>query len=98
MKKRFRASQKILLLAALFGILFAALPLKSQDQTQPTGGPCCFAHDGYQGTCSVTPAEGETCESILEYLNTAGTVGKTYCGGSKLRGGWSKAECPAKTE
>lgn len=98
MMKRIRASMKFLLPVALIGILFAALPLKSQDQTQPKESPCCFTHEGYQGVCSITPAEDETCESILQYLNTPGTGGKTYCGGSKLRGGWSKVECPAPTE
>src|SRR5262245_27629076 len=57
-------------------------------------GPCCFVREGYQGVFQVTPAEKETCASILEYLNTSGTVGKDYCGASKLRGGWKTADCP----
>ena len=58
-----------------------------------------FEKNGWHGPTvmgsvrGVTPGEGETCESILEYLNTAGTVGKTYCGGSSLRGGWKLADC-----
>ncbi len=96
--KRIRASMKFLLPLAFLGILFAAVPLKSQDQTQPKESPCCFAREGYQGVCTVTPAEDETCESILEYLNTPGTVSKSYCGGSKLRGGWEKVGCPKATE
>ena len=98
MIKRMRASMKFLLPLALIGILFAAFPLKSQDQTQPKESPCCFAREGYQGICTVTPGEEETCASILEYMNTPGTAGKTYCGGSKLRGGWEKVECPKTTE
>ena len=63
------------------------------DEEQSKATPCCFDHDGYQGHCKVTPAEGETCASILEYLNTAGTVGKTYCNNSKWRGGWTQVDC-----
>ena len=55
--------------------------------------PCCFVNVGYHGTCVVQPGEGETCESILTYLNTAGTVGKTYCDSSRTRGGWKLVDC-----
>jgi len=92
--KRMKASLKFLLSLALLGVLFSVLPLKSQDQTPEKESPCCFVRAGYQGICTITPAEDETCASILEYLNTPGTVAKTYCGGSKLRGGWQKADCP----
>jgi hypothetical protein len=68
----------------------------SSQESEETTAACCFVRDGYQGVCQVTPAEGETCESILEYLNTPGTVGKTYCNSSRFRGGWSQVEC--KTE
>lgn len=54
---------------------------------------CCYTHPGYQGLCRVQPGEGESCESILDYLNTPGTAGKTYCSGSILRGGWQQVEC-----
>ena len=77
------------------GIGFLALRLIASpvpQESQQT--PCCFSHDGYQGVCVVMPGEGETCESILEYLNKPGTVGKTYCGGSRLRGNWTAVPCP----
>jgi hypothetical protein len=54
---------------------------------------CCFVHTGHRGTCIVEPAEGETCESILKYLNSPGTVGKSYCAGSRMRGGWTQVDC-----
>jgi hypothetical protein len=86
-----------ILFVLLCSFLFAGNSHRIQptsEQTRPT--QCCFVREGYQGTCRVTPDENETCESILEYLNSAGTIGKTYCGGSKLRGGWKLAECPAE--
>lgn len=69
--------------------------LRSQESEEPpaTSPACCFAHDRYQGNCVVTPAKDETCESILEYLNAPGTVGKTYCNNSRLRGGWKQVDC-----
>jgi hypothetical protein len=66
---------------------------QSDEQTQPAK-VCCFERAGYQGVCRVNPGEGETCASILKYLNTPGTVGKDYCGGSKLRGDWKAVDCP----
>ena len=41
----------------------------------------------------VRPAEGETCASILAYLNRPNTVGKTYCDNTTVRGGWQLAKC-----
>jgi hypothetical protein len=75
----------------ILGVL--ALSLRAPD-TEEKKSECCFKRTGFQGVCKVTPAEDESCDSILEYLNTPGTVGKTYCGGTKLRGGWKKVDCP----
>lgn len=77
------------------GIGFLVLRLVASPIAQEASkSPCCFEHDGYQGTCVVQPGDGETCESILEYLNTPSTVGKSYCGGSQLRGNWRAVPCP----
>jgi hypothetical protein len=80
-------------------LLFLLLPgsiaiVQSQDNAEKES-PCCFTNTSYQGTCVVTPAEDETCDSILQYLNTPGAAGKSYCQTSRIRGGWQKAECPA---
>jgi hypothetical protein len=75
----------------LFLFVFPTI-LGSQEEQEETTA-CCFIRDGYQGQCRVTPGEDETCASILEYLNTPGTVGKTYCNNSKLRGGWKQVDC-----
>jgi hypothetical protein len=55
--------------------------------------PCCFANDRYEGTCTVMPGEGEDCGSILSYLNNPMSAGKTYCGNTKVRGGWVQVDC-----
>jgi hypothetical protein len=55
--------------------------------------PCCFANERYEGLCRVIPAEGETCQSILAYLSNPMSTGKSYCGGSSVRGGWVLVDC-----
>jgi hypothetical protein len=64
-------------------------------QAKPAAS-CCFTHPGYTGTCEVQPAEGETCGSILDYLNNAMSQGKNYCNNTALRGGWKSVPCEAK--
>ena len=56
-------------------------------------GPCCFENARYSGTCQVTPGPDETCGDILGYLNNPNSVGKSYCGNTKVRGGWSSVSC-----
>ena len=87
----------ILLCSILFAGNFAVRKSNQADENK-TPNPCCFVREGYQGVCKVTPAEKETCESILKYLNTPGTIGKNYCGASKLRGGWKVADCPKEDQ
>ncbi len=59
--------------------------------------PCCFANERYDGVCTVVPGEGETCGSILGYLNNPMSTGKSYCGSTQIRGGWSQVDCGAGT-
>jgi hypothetical protein len=68
------------------------------DETQTKVNKCCFSNPKYAGICEVTPAEGETCESILEYLNNPNSAGKSYCSTSRLRGGWQAADCATDTD
>jgi hypothetical protein len=35
----------------------------------------------------VQPAQGETCDSILAYLNNPTAQGKTYCNSTNISGG-----------
>ena len=55
--------------------------------------PCCFENPRFSGTCQVTPGEDESCSSILGYLNNPNSVGKMYCGNTKVRGGWTQVSC-----
>ena len=54
---------------------------------------CCFKNPRFSGTCEVTPGEDESCGSILGYLNNPNSVGKMYCGNTKVRGGWTQVSC-----
>jgi hypothetical protein len=58
-----------------------------------TGDECCFTNPRYQGTCRVAPAEDESCGNILAYLNNPNSVGKSYCGNTRVRGGWQQVRC-----
>lgn len=70
-------------------LLVAAAPSRAADPPKP----CCFANDQYAGTCKVVPGEGETCQSILAYLNNPMSTGKAYCGSNNIRGGWTVVSC-----
>jgi hypothetical protein len=91
--------RKLLFLCCFILILpVYAANLQQDEPDKESKAPCCFERAGYQGTCQVEPSEEETCESILKYLNTPRTVGKDYCGASKLRGGWESVDCPKQEE
>jgi len=64
-----------------------------------SGETCCFTNPRFTGVCKVTPGPDETCSDILAYLNNQASVGKTYCGNTKIRGGWVQVDCeqPAET-
>jgi hypothetical protein len=63
----------------------------ADEQEDPA--PCCFRNQGYGGVCLVTPAKGETCASILDYLNNPQSQGKSYCTNTAVRGGWTAVDC-----
>jgi len=78
----------------------AAVPVSAETASEqdPIGGEsCCFSNPRFSGVCMVTPGEDETCADILAYLNNQSSVGKTYCGNTKVRGGWSQVECESST-
>jgi hypothetical protein len=51
------------------------------------------ANPRFAGICRVDLAPDETCADVLEYLNNAASVGKTYCGTTPIRMGWKQVEC-----
>jgi hypothetical protein len=55
--------------------------------------PCCYTNPQYSGQCAVQPARGETCASILAYLNNPSSQGKSYCNSTNIRGGWKLLKC-----
>ena len=63
---------------------------------EPPPAKCCFANPAFAGTCEVVPAKDETCASILGYLNNPMSQGKSYCGNTTLRGGWTSVACAPK--
>ena len=66
----------------------------TEDASTAIGqAPCCFENPRFSGTCQVTPGEDESCSSILGFLNNPNSVGKTYCGNTKVRGGWTQVSC-----
>ena len=77
----------------LIGAGVVGLALSSADTPTP---PCCFENPRYSGICEVEPAEGETCASIVEYLNNPMAQGKSYCGGTDVRQGWTEVSCKEK--
>ena len=81
---------------ALLATIGAATRGTARPQDEPK--PCCYTHPDHAGVCEVTPGEGETCESILDYLNTPMSTGKTYCGGTTIRGGWETAVCETPSD
>jgi uncharacterized protein YcfJ len=81
-------------LVGLAALLGAALLLGAAAAAKK---PCCFANPQYAGVCAVEPAEGETCKSILDYLNNPQSQGKSYCGNTNVRGGWKQVACEKKS-
>lgn len=75
----------------MWSILFASLALAAADE--PKRPPCCFTNPQYAGVCSVEPAPQESCATILDYLNTPQSQGKSYCNNTTVRGGWSGQKC-----
>ena len=76
-------------------LLEAVAPARAQQRQQP---PCCFNNPRYAGPCSVEPSAGETCRSVLAYLNDPKAVGKTYCSNTTIRGGWKGVRCQPATK
>lgn len=84
---------RVLLLAAVAATLTFGRRPAERPQSEPSKKPCCFTNPGYAGTCKVQPAEDETCASILAYLNNPMAEGKSYCGGTTVRQGWTEVSC-----
>lgn len=78
-------------LAAVLALGAAAV--SAQEAVGGDVAPCCFTNPRYAGVCKVVPGEGDTCATILAYLNNQTSAGKTYCGSTTIRGGWTQVPC-----
>ena len=59
---------------------------------------CCLANPRYAGICREECTDEATCEDILAYLNNPMSIGKKYCGGTDIRGGWELVDCDGAEE
>ena len=97
MQNRFAARLGGAVLLAALAVLGG--PPAATRAAEEAPAPCCFTNPRYSGVCEVQPAKGETCASVLDYLNNANASGKTYCQNTEVRGGWAEAKCkPPKEE
>jgi len=80
---------RVLACAALLALTGGGFVVRAADPARP----CCYTNPRYSGVCSVAPGEGESCASILDYLNNPNSQGKSYCGNTNIRGGWATKKC-----
>jgi len=84
-------SPRILFLSIL--VAAATTLLMLQPAVAQAEDECCFNNYRFAGGCQVRPSDGETCRSILGYLNNFSSVGAYYCGNTTVRGGWTVVSC-----
>ena len=92
---------RLVTFAAVMALTVAAtIPVVAETPASETtigGDKCCFSNTRYTGVCEVTTGPDETCSDVLAYLNNQASVGKTYCGNTKVRGGWAQVACEEST-
>ena len=90
-------TSRVVMLAVLLCALVPSGAVLAEDDTAATAAlqdeRCCFENPRFSGTCEVTPGPDESCGDILAYLNNPNSVGKNYCGNTKVRGGWTLVAC-----
>ena len=79
--------------SAILAVTGAVQAPPASSASESPAPACCFTNPRHTGVCEVNPAEGETCASILAYLNDTQSVGKAYCGNTAVRRGWAEATC-----
>ncbi len=89
-----RVVRCLLIMAVAIGVVGVASASEPAATDEAGGGDrCCFTNPQFAGVCTVTLSEDETCADVLAYLNHPSSVGKAYCGKTKVRGGWAQVEC-----
>ncbi|MCP4902801.1 MAG: hypothetical protein GY906_38050 [bacterium] len=89
----FRTHRLALFLAFIIANFASGVAVANEPHAASTTDSCCYTNPRYSGVCQVSPLGDETCSSILGYLNNQMSVGKAYCGGTKVRGGWAQVSC-----
>ena len=83
------------LLLGAFDLGQEGAPGTPRPSVAAAAGPCCYTNPQYAGGCTATPGAGETCASILAFLNDPRSLGKSYCDNTNVRGGWKRVKCSA---
>ena len=86
------------MMSIVFGLAMTAATAQPAPMAVQAKDPCCFTNPRYTGVCKVVPGEDETCSDILAYLNNQNSVGKSYCGNTTIRGGWTQVACDSGGE
>lgn len=98
MKSIVRLCGGFLVLFLLLTVPPAHMINAQNDDERENVQKCCFTNPQYAGVCEVNTAEGETCATILDYLNNPNSAGKTYCESTRIRVGWKQADCEKEAE
>ena len=83
----------VITMCSLFAAGVVAATETDEGEITVGGETCCFENPRFSGTCQVTTGPEETCGDVLAYLNNPNSVGKSYCGNTKVRGGWTQVKC-----
>jgi hypothetical protein len=83
----------VITICSLFATGMVAAAEDEEAVISVAGETCCFENARFSGTCQVSPGPEETCGDILAYLNNPNSVGKSYCGNTRVRGGWTQVKC-----
>lgn len=95
---------RLLLPALAFVVLAAPSPQQGNPEKETYTVECTFSNPAYPGPCAVSEVVPRSltpeaaCQRVLECLNDARCVTKTYCNATTVRGGWklvSAAEAKA---
>ena len=84
------------MLSIAFGLMMTVATTSPAPMAAEATAPCCFTNPRYTGVCKVQPGEDETCADILAYLNNQSSAGKSYCGNTTIRGGWTQVDCDSE--
>ncbi len=86
------------MMSIVFGLAMTVATAQPAPVAVQAETSCCFTNPRFTGVCKVVPGEDETCADILAYLNNPNSVGRPYCGNTKVRGGWQQVDCDSGSQ